>query len=95
MTKLLPTQTLWDRVVTAWPMLRDMALFAAGLWWGQVTISDPGPVDWGNVTIVAGCLGLTLAFRQDERRARREQEPERPSVNGSASEDRSRWSEPG
>jgi hypothetical protein len=61
-------RTGWDRLVSVWPTVREIALLALGAWWGYLTVRDPGPVDWGNVSLTAGCLGIGLAWRKDERR---------------------------
>lgn len=75
-------RTGWDRLVSNWPTVREMILLALGAWWGYLTVTDPGPVDWGNVSLAAGCLGIGLAWRKDERR----QTGGAVSVNGQGAE---------
>jgi hypothetical protein len=91
-------QTGWDRLTAAWPTVREMILLGLGAWWGYLTVTDPGPVDWGNVSITAGCLGIGLAWRKDERRPRPDPaaSPGDPSQNGQVGYDEGRKSsEPG
>ena len=67
--------TRWDRFVSAWPVLRDVVLVGTGIWLANVNAHDPGPVDWGNVSIILGCFGIPVAARRDDRRAASPPEP--------------------
>lgn len=66
-------------------VLRDIATWVVGAWWGNGLMQDPDPHAY-KVFLVLATLGLPFTWRADELR-RWLLAAEQPSVNGTTAQD--------